>query len=100
MPANPKYLSSNWQQFAKITAGFLGGYFVTITCHLSLTFWLDHVNVMITSTFTGFILWVTLMIVAFLSKNGWKIWGIYILLGLFFSLIIYLGKMYYPITIN
>ena len=97
MPANPKYLSSNWQRFAKITAGFLGGYFVTISFHLAISFIFNHVNVMITSTYSGFILWAVLMILAFLAKNGWKIWIIYLLLTLLFSIIIYVGKIYNPI---
>ncbi|MDY0779982.1 hypothetical protein [Tenacibaculum sp. IB213877] len=97
MPANKKYLSSNWQRFSKITAGFIGGYLVTISLHLALAFLFNHTSVMITSTFTGFILWSVLMILAFLSKNGWKIWGVYILLTLLFSVAIYLGKTYNPI---
>nr|WP_042498803.1 hypothetical protein [Algibacter lectus] len=98
MPANPKYLSSNWQRFAKISAGFLGGYFVTITCHLALSYWLNHVHVIMSSSFTGFILWVSLMVVAFLAKNGWKIWGIYLIISLLFSVIIYFSKIYHPIS--
>ncbi|MFV9552114.1 hypothetical protein [Algibacter sp. PT7-4] len=97
MPANTKYLSSNWQRFAKISAGILGGYLVSTTCHLALASWCNHVIVIISSTFTGFILWVTLMILAFLSKNGWKLWGIYLLLTIFFSIILYLGMLYNPI---
>lgn len=100
MPANPQYLSSNWQRFAKISAGFLGGYFVTITFHMVLSYWLNHVNVIITSTFTGYILWVGLMIIAFLAKNGWKIWGIYLLITLLFSAIIYFSKIYHPILFS
>tara|TARA_R110002049_G_scaffold21357_3_gene77946 strand:+ start:223 stop:519 length:297 start_codon:yes stop_codon:yes gene_type:complete len=97
MPANPKHLSSNWQRFAKLSAGFLGGYFVTITFHMALAYWINHTNVIITLTYTGFILWVTLMIIAFLAKNGWKIWGVYLLAGIIFSFIIYLSKMYNPL---
>jgi len=96
MPANPKYLTqSKWQRFAKITAAILGGYFVTITFHLALAAWFDRANILMTMAFTGFILWVALMVIAFLAKNGWKIWGIYILLTLVFSLFIYLGQTYH-----
>ena len=98
MPANPKYLSSNWQRFAKLSAGFLGGYFVTVTCHLALSYWLNHINIIITSSFTGFIMWVVLIIVAFLAKNGWKIWGIFLLISLLFSISIYFSKLYHPLT--
>jgi hypothetical protein len=97
MPANPKYLTqSKWQLFAKITAAILGGYFVSVTFHLALASWLSRANVLMTMAFSGFILWVALMVVAFLAKSGWKIWGIYLLLTLVFSLFIYLGQTYNP----
>ncbi|TYP98143.1 hypothetical protein C7447_103313 [Tenacibaculum adriaticum] len=99
MPANKKYLSSNWQRFSKISAGFLGAYLVTISFHLALSIWIDRVNVIITSSFTGFMLWIALMIIAFLSKNGWKIWMVYLLLTILFSIITYLGKLYNPINL-
>jgi hypothetical protein len=93
MPANPKYLTqSKWQRFAKITAAILGGYFVSVTFHLALAAWFCRPQILMTMAFSGFILWVALMVVAFLAKSGWKIWGIYILLTLVFSLIIYLGQ--------
>ncbi|MEZ0129630.1 hypothetical protein AB9T88_07655 [Flavobacterium sp. LBUM151] len=97
MPANPKYLTqSKWQRFAKITAAILGGYFVSVTFHLALASWYNRASVLITMAFSGFILWVALMVVAFLAKSGWKIWGIYLLLTLAFSLFIYLGQTYNP----
>lgn len=95
MPANPKYLAkSNWQRFAKISAGILGGYMVSMSLHLALASWLNHINVIVTLAFTGFILWAILMIFAFLAKNGWKIWAIYLLTTLLFSGLVYLGKTY------
>jgi hypothetical protein len=95
MPANPKYLTqSKIQRIAKITAAILGGYFVSISFHLALVAWLDKTTIIITMAFSCFILWVALMVVAFLAKNGWKIWGIYLSLTLFFALITYLGKTY------
>lgn len=99
MPANPKYLTqSKWQRFAKISAAILGGYLVSVSFHLALASWFNHVNIIITMAFTGFILWVALMIMAFLAKNGWKIWGIYLLLTLLFYSLIHLGQLYNPIT--
>ena len=80
MPANRKYLTkSPTQRFAKISAGFVGGYFVTQAFHMLLIEWWSSANAIITLQFAGFALWVTLMILAFLSKNGWMIWGIYLL---------------------
>ncbi|MCC9017982.1 hypothetical protein [Flavobacterium lipolyticum] len=99
MPANPKYLTqSKWQRFAKITAAILGGYFVSVTFHLALAAWFSRADILMTMAFSGFILWVALMVVAFLAKSGWKIWGIYILITLIFSLFIYLGQTYNPIA--
>lgn len=97
MPANAKYLTvSPWQRFAKISAGILGGYLVAVARHVALAAWVNHVNVLITSTFSGFITWAMLMIVAFLSKSGWRVWLLYLLLSVFFFGIASLGKLYNP----
>ena len=86
MPANKKYLSSPFQRFLKITAGFIGGYAVMLSFHIMLTFIFEKKNVVITAAFTGYILWAILLLFAFLAKSGWKIWGLYILLTLLFAL--------------
>ncbi len=86
MPANKKYLSSPFQRFLKITAGFIGGYAVMLSFHILLTFIFEKKNVVITAAFTGYILWAVLLLFAFLAKSGWKIWGLYILLTLLFAL--------------
>ena len=99
MPANPKYLTQTTvQRFLKITAAILGGYLVTISFHLALASWFDRAAIIITMGFSGFILWVALMVVAFLSKNGWKIWAIYLILTLTFFLLLYLGQTYNTIA--
>ena len=93
MPANPKYLTSSpLQRLAKITAGFIGGYLVTQTFHMALALWWDVGNMVMTLRFGGFVLWAVLMILAFLAKNGWRVWGLYLLISLFFYLLIFLGK--------
>lgn len=94
MPANPKYLTqSKWQRFAKISAGILGGYIVTTTVHLAFATWFNSANTIITMSYSGFILWATLMIVAFIPKNGWKAWAIYLFITALFSIVIYFGKV-------
>ncbi|MEH0157433.1 hypothetical protein V6R21_25190 [Limibacter armeniacum] len=96
MPANSKHLTHSWlQRFAKISAGFLGGYFVMISLHLAIAAWFDRATIMITMAYSGFMLWVTLFILAFLFRNGWKVWGIYLFLTLVFSSVLYLGKVYH-----
>ncbi|MBU2913259.1 MULTISPECIES: hypothetical protein [Reichenbachiella] len=98
MPANPKHLTKAiHQRMAKITAAILGGYLLTTAVHLALATWLDKGTVLITSTYTGFILWVALMIIAFLGRNGWKTWGIYLLLTGFFSILVYVNKIYFTV---
>ena len=93
MPANKKYLTqSKWQRFAKISAGFIGGYMVTIAVHMAFAIWLSNKNTVISMSYSGFILWTTLLIIAFIPKNGWKTWGVYLVTTLLFSGIIYLGK--------
>lgn len=85
MPANKKYLTkSPWIKLSKILAGALGGYVVTISFHAALTRAFPKENVMITSFITGYLLWATLLLVAFLIPKSWKTWAIYAALtGLF-----------------
>jgi hypothetical protein len=42
--------------------------------------------VVVTSFFTGYILWAVLLLLAFLTKDAWKVWLTYIGLTLLFSL--------------
>lgn len=93
MPANPKHLSSPGQRALKITAGVLGGLILTILTHNALGVLLKEKGwLVITSAYSSFLLWVTLLIIAFLSKNGWKTWAIYLVFICFFGIIIYLNK--------
>ena len=98
MPANPKYLNkSPWQILAKISSGILGGYAVTALFHMCLALWLPNPKeVLITSVYTFFILWVTLQIVPFLFNNGWKAWGLYLTILLILFGVYYLGNLNNP----
>jgi len=99
MPANKKYLThSPTQRFAKITAAILGALIVTVLFHMALASWFNHVAVIITSTFSAFILWAVLMVVAFLGKNGWKVWGIYLLASLVLFVLFYFGNQTNPLV--
>ncbi|MBK0369398.1 hypothetical protein [Flavobacterium agrisoli] len=99
MPANPKYLTQSvGGRILKISAAILGGYFVSVSFHLALASWFNRENIVITTAFTGFILWVALMILAFLAKSGWKIWLYYLLLTGLFAGLAYLGQMVNPLT--
>jgi len=92
MPANPKYLSSPGQRALKISAGLLGGYLLSITLHLAAALIPDiGIDLLVSGTFSGFLLWVLFMVLAFLARNGWIIWGIYLALSLAFGFIAYCG---------
>ena len=85
MPANKKYLTTSpVQRTLKITAAIVGGYFVTITFHQFIMYFLGAKDLYVTMKFSGYIFWAALMVIAFLSRNGWKIWGWYLLAGFVF----------------
>lgn len=99
MPANKKYLTpSASQRFAKVSAAILGGLIVAVMFHMALATWFNHIAVIITSTFSAFILWAILMVLAFLGKNGWKIWGIYLLTSIVLGVVFYFGNQINPIV--
>lgn len=82
MPANKKYLTqSPLQRTLKITAGIIGGYLVTLALHEFIMLFLPKKDVYMTMHFTTYIIWAILMVLAFLAKSGWKIWGWYLLAG-------------------
>ncbi len=89
MPANLKYLSSKGQRWLKVTAAIIGGYAVTVTFHNAVGVFLTNYKgaLIITSAYFSFILWAILMVFAFMIKNGWKVWGIYLLLTIIFTCI-------------
>jgi len=93
MPANNKYLSSTGQRWLKITAAIIGGYLVTMLVHNAIGIHLNNKGALaLTSAYSAYFMWIALMVIAFLSKNGWKIWGIYIVIIAISAIIIYLGK--------
>lgn len=93
MPANRKYLASPGQRALKITAAIFGGYLVAASVHILIASIKPiHEIVVLTSGFTFFLLWAVLMVLAFLSRNGWRVWGIYMVITLFFAGLLFLIK--------
>ena len=94
MPAKQEYLSSTGQRILKISAGILGGYMLAMAIHLfiAVIFPAHQTAVMLTATFSLFILWVVFMILAFMAKNGWKVWAVYLLATVVAGLFTYLLK--------
>ncbi|MVM40738.1 hypothetical protein GO730_28695 [Spirosoma sp. HMF3257] len=90
MPAKKEYLATPGQRALKISAGLLGGYVLSTCLHLLLAVVTPfREQILLSSTFSFFLCWAGLMILAFLARNGWKIWGIYLLSSVVFSGIIY-----------
>ncbi len=98
MPANPKHLTkSPWQQFAKISSGIIGGYIISALFHMCLALWLPNSkDVLITSIYTLFIVWCILLIIPYLFKNGWKVWGLYLVISIVLYIIYYFGNQQNP----
>ncbi len=86
MPAQTKYLSSRGQRALKITAAVLGAYLVSASFHLMLgAMPFAREIIVVLSGVSFFIIWAGLMVAGFLVRNGWKLWGIYLLLTLIFG---------------
>jgi hypothetical protein len=93
MPAKKEYLTTKGQRALKITAGLIGGYLLAITFQMMLAVLIPYQTaVILTGAFSVFILWIALMILAFLAKNGWTVWGLYLAGVVVCGSVIYLFK--------
>ena len=93
MPAKKEYLTTKGQRALKITAGLIGGYFLAIAFQMMVSVLIPYrTEVILTGAFSVFIIWVALMIVAFMARSGWVIWGIYLFSALICGTIVYLLK--------
>ena len=89
--ANKKYLSGNGQRALKISAGVLGGYLLATIIHLLAGVLFQNKGaIVVTAAYSTFFFWISFMILAFLSKNGWKIWGIYLLASAICGLLVFI----------
>ncbi|MFD2967272.1 hypothetical protein [Sphingobacterium bambusae] len=80
------------QRMLKISAGLFGGYLLSTAVHLAMArIPLIGLNLLVSGAFVGFFLWTILMVLAFLAKNGWHVWGIYLLLTVVMLLIAFQG---------
>ncbi len=79
MPANKKYLTkSPWLRLSKIFAGAVGGFAVMFSLHIFLTLFFPRDEVVATSFILGYILWAFLLLWAFIAKNVWCVWWVYL----------------------
>jgi len=93
MPAKKEYLTTRGQRALKITAGLIGGYCLAVAIQMVLSVLIpNRVAVILTGAFSVFMLWVAFMVLAFLARSGWIIWGIYLLSTSVCATIIYFLK--------
>lgn len=92
MPANKKHLSSPWHRILKITTGFGIGYIITQAFFMVLMNVWDARDAILTLEFAGFILWATLLILAFIAKNPYKILVLYTIISILLMGLVYLTE--------
>ncbi len=98
MPAHKKHLTKSFlTAAAKITAGFVGGYAVTVSLFMALSLWWDRAGVMVTLIFGGFILWAEVDDCCFLFRNGWLACLLYLVLAAVFSVVFYFNQYTLPL---
>ncbi|MEM1408681.1 MAG: hypothetical protein AAF149_23220 [Bacteroidota bacterium] len=91
MPARSKYLSSGWSRFSKILAIVFGAYAATATLHIALAKNVaNDTPVLLTSTYSSFLIWIGFMIMVFMIKKVWKAWSILLAIIAISSLLIFM----------
>ncbi|MEM6804661.1 MAG: hypothetical protein AAF696_24895 [Bacteroidota bacterium] len=91
MPAKAKYLSSGWNRFSRVTAAILGTYAATVFLHMAIAdAVVDDTPVLLTSTFSTFMVWCGLMVMVFMIKKTWLSWAILLGIVLISSLILFM----------
>ncbi|NRB46094.1 MAG: hypothetical protein HRU41_00360 [Saprospiraceae bacterium] len=92
MPAKAEHLSSGWTRFSKLMAALFGAYLATIFLHLSIAKMLvDDTPVIITSTYSTFLVWCGFMIMIYLIKKAWISWAILLSIISVGSLLIFMS---------
>jgi len=77
MPAKKKYLSGGWRRFSKILAVIFGAYAATATLHIAIAKSVpDDTPVLLTSTYTSFLVWIGFMVMIYMIRRAWVSWGI------------------------
>ncbi|MEM6346185.1 MAG: hypothetical protein AAF927_20010 [Bacteroidota bacterium] len=91
MPAKAKYLSSGWRRTSKIFAAIFGAYAASMSFHTALAkVATNDATVLLTATYTGFSLWVGLMIMVYMIEKAWISWAILLSICGFSALLIFL----------
>jgi len=93
MPANKKYLmKSGWAKASKVIAAILGSFVASMGLHLALTYWLHRPTVLITSTYSVFVVWMLLMLWVYAAKTATRSWMILGSILALSAILVVLGK--------
>jgi hypothetical protein len=79
LPAKKKHLSSGRERVSKVFAAILGSYLAAMSIHLAaIKLSSDESFFLITAAYSSFLVWVVLMIIAFLFKKSVYSWALFI----------------------
>ncbi|MCG8321412.1 MAG: hypothetical protein MI921_18055 [Cytophagales bacterium] len=93
MPAKSKYLSPASKRISKVTVAVLGSYVLTMAIHLAVAVMLEDKSPLIFTTgYSAFFMWVFFMVMAFLINKAWHVWGLYSIITMICTAIIYIFK--------
>ena len=77
MPAKKKYLSGGWRRLSKVIAILFGAYAATATLHIAIAKSVPNdTPVLLTSTYSSFLVWVGFMVMIYMIKKAWISWSI------------------------
>ncbi|TRX60735.1 hypothetical protein FNH22_06735 [Fulvivirga sp. M361] len=90
MPAKSKYLSDTWTRVSKVTAAILGSYIATMLMHIATaTLVTNNAPVILTTSYSAFLIWIAFMVLAFFIKKAWHVWCLFGSVIIVCSLIIF-----------
>ncbi|MEQ8472584.1 MAG: hypothetical protein RIC35_15440 [Marinoscillum sp.] len=91
MPAKKEYLSGPWKRFSKLMAAIVGAYMTAMLFHVALAKLAmpNETPVVLSGSYTGFVVWVGLMILVYFIKKAWHAWLLLLGISLFSGSIIF-----------
>ncbi|WP_438712045.1 hypothetical protein ACSTS3_06155 [Aquimarina muelleri] len=92
MPAKKEYLSGPWKRFSKLMAALIGAYITTMLFHVALAkvSMPNETPVVLSGSYTGFVVWVGLMVMVYFIKKAWHAWLLFFMISFFSGLIIFI----------
>lgn len=76
MPAKKEYLSGPWKRFSKLMAATVGAYVAAMLFHVATAkiAMPNESSIVLSSSYTGFVTWVGLMVLIYFIKKAWHAW--------------------------